>query len=157
MVHGGAEVGDFLISARASKSKYLLCDGAAYSRETYADLFAEIGTTFGVGDGSTTFNVPDAEGRVPLVAGSGSGLTARTMGDKGGEETHLLTAAEIPPHNHPLPVGGAATGAGAATNYWQGPGPSSGSSTGNNIGGGSAHNNMPPYIALGNLFIYAGV
>lgn len=57
---------------------WLLCDGAAVSRTTYADLFAAISTTFGVGDGSTTFNVPDLRGRVPL--GAGTGTVAETAG-----------------------------------------------------------------------------
>ncbi|TNE75019.1 hypothetical protein EP331_00185 [bacterium] len=67
-------------------ANYLKCDGAAISRTTYADLFAVISTTYGVGDGSTTFNLPDLQGRVPLGAGSGSGLTSRTLGATGGQE-----------------------------------------------------------------------
>ena len=55
--------GDFLVSFNSSIDGFLLCDGSAVSRETYADLFAVIGTTFGDGDGSTTFNLPDFRGR----------------------------------------------------------------------------------------------
>ena len=86
---------------------YLLCDGSAVSRTTYADLFAALGTTYGAGNGSTTFTLPDMRGRMPMGAGTGAGLnasgtgaptgtaqTARTRGDWGGEETHLLTGAE---------------------------------------------------------------
>lgn len=86
---------------------YLLCDGTAVSRATYAPLFAIISTTYGTGDGSTTFNVPDLRGRMPMGAGTGTGLnasgtgapsgtaqTARARGAWGGEETHLLTGAE---------------------------------------------------------------
>lgn len=51
-------------------ANWLLCDGTAVSRTTYADLFAAIGTTFGVGDGSTTFNVPDFRGIFPRGIGS---------------------------------------------------------------------------------------
>ncbi len=65
---------------------YLPCDGSAVSRVTYADLFASIGTTFGIGDGSTTFNVPDLRGRVAMGDGQGSGLTNRTSGTSGGTE-----------------------------------------------------------------------
>ena len=79
---------------------YLLCNGSAVSRTTYAALFAAIGTTYGAGDGSTTFNLPDLQGRFPLGAGSGDGLTARTVGQKDGEEGHALTAAEMPAHSH---------------------------------------------------------
>ena len=67
---------------------WLLCDGSAVSRTTYAVLFAAIGTTWGAGDGSTTFNLPDLRGRAPIGAGKGSGLTARTLGDSVGVETH---------------------------------------------------------------------
>ena len=79
---------------------YLMCDGQAVSRTTYAALFAAIGTTYGAGDGSTTFNLPDLQGRFPLGAGAGNGLTARTVGQKDGEEVHALTADEMPAHTH---------------------------------------------------------
>jgi microcystin-dependent protein len=88
-------------------SGYLLCDGSAVSRTTYAALFAVLSTTYGSGDGSTTFTLPDMRGRMPMGAGTGTGLnasgtgapsgtaqTARTRGQWGGEETHLLTGAE---------------------------------------------------------------
>lgn len=79
---------------------WLLCDGAAVSRTTYATLFAAIGTTWGAGDGSTTFNLPDLRGRAPIGAGTGSGLTARTLGGKLGSEniqahTHSFTQPTI--------------------------------------------------------------
>src|SRR5690606_28135610 len=54
--------------------KWLECDGSAVSRSTYSSLFAAIGTTWGVGDGETTFNVPDLRGRTLIGAGTGSGL-----------------------------------------------------------------------------------
>lgn len=79
---------------------YLLCNGAAVSRTTYADLFAVIGTTWGAGDGSTTFNLPDLRGRVTIGSGQGSGLTNRTLAGSGGEENHALTLAENGTHNH---------------------------------------------------------
>lgn len=79
---------------------WLFCDGAAVSRETYAALFAAIGTTWGAGDGSTTFNLPDARGRSAMGAGQGSGLTARTLGQLLGVEKHALTADENGQHGH---------------------------------------------------------
>ena len=90
---------------------WLVCDGSAISRTTYATLFAAIGTTWGAGDGSTTFNIPDLRGRTPIGAGTGSGLTARTLGDNLGAETHdhggnsgevTLSAAQsgLPAHTH---------------------------------------------------------
>ena len=86
------------------------CDGVAVSRTTYADLFAYVGTAYGVGDGSTTFNKPDFRDRVPIgVSPGGLGAdrpTARSVGQVGGEEKHFLTAAEsgVGPHAHTFPV-----------------------------------------------------
>src|SRR5688500_109770 len=80
---------------------WLACDGALYSRATYARLFAAIGTTYGAGDGSTTFAVPDTRRRV-LVGSGGTGTAplANTVGSTGGAETHSLTSGEGPTHNH---------------------------------------------------------
>jgi len=69
-----------------STKRYLLCNGQAVSRSTYSALFTAISTTYGTGDGSSTFNVPDMMGRVPVGTGAGSGLTSRTIGATGGTE-----------------------------------------------------------------------
>ncbi len=79
---------------------WLLCDGAAVSRTTYSALFAVVGTTFGSGNGSTTFNVPDLRGRVPVGAGQGPGLSPRTRGQAYGEEAHFQQVNEVAAHNH---------------------------------------------------------
>lgn len=80
---------------------WLLCDGQAVSRTTYATLFAAISTTWGVGDGSTTFNVPDMARRVPVGSGgSGTGTLGNALGNTGGSETHTLITAEMPSHTH---------------------------------------------------------
>lgn len=79
---------------------FLAEDGSVISRVTYARLFEAIGTTYGAGDGSTTFKLPDSRGRANIGSGTGSGLSARTLGAVGGEETHLLTESEIPSHTH---------------------------------------------------------
>lgn len=86
----------------AAPAGWLVCDGSAVSRTTYANLFAVIGTTFGAGDGSTTFNVPDLRGRGPIGSGTGSGLTARTTGQQLGNETHAMTNAELVNHTHSI-------------------------------------------------------
>lgn len=94
-------VGSILDYAGATApSGWLICDGGAVSRTTYAALFAVIGTTFGAGDGSTTFNLPDLRGRTSIGVGQGTGLSNRTRGSKGGSETHKLTVNEMPKHNH---------------------------------------------------------
>lgn len=80
---------------------WLICNGQAVSRTTYANLFNIIGTNFGAGDGSTTFNLPDLQGRMLMGAGSGF-----AVGEEGGadEQTVTLTAANIPPHRHAIGV-----------------------------------------------------
>lgn len=88
-------------------SGFLACDGSAVSRTTYAKLFSAIGTGWGTGDGTTTFNVPDLRGRALIGAGTGSGLSARTLGTQNiGEETHILSTGEMPSHNHGGATGG---------------------------------------------------
>jgi len=81
-------------------SGWLVADGSCISRTTYADLFAVVGEVFDPCDASTTFGLPDMRGRVPVGAGAGTGLSARTLGQTFGEETHLQTIAEMPSHNH---------------------------------------------------------
>ena len=74
---------------------WLLCDGSAVSRTTYAALFAAIGTAYGTGDGSTTFNLPNTQDRIPVGV---SGTRAR--GTTGGASTVTLTTAQLPAHSH---------------------------------------------------------
>lgn len=163
---------------------WLLCDGTAVSRTTYSNLYSVIGTTYGVGDGSTTFGLPDMRGRVPMGAGTGNqlnasgsgaitggtGMTARAAGAFGGEETHLLSSAEIPAHSHPVSdaghnhgaiatagVGGGATVAGwtvggasgaNATNFAYTGSSTTGLTVSNNTGGGGRHAVVPPFVVL---------
>jgi len=150
---------------------WLFCFGQNVSRTTYAALFTAIGTTYGVGDGSTTFGIPDLRGRA--IAGkddmggtSANRLTSPINGDNlgaaGGSESHTLTLAQLPAHSHPLPEGVSGTpveanpGArfrGGYTNAVA----TSGSSTGTgNAGSGNSHNNVQPTIVL-NYMIFAGV
>lgn len=79
----------FLNGSTSAPSGWFLCDGTAKSRTIYLDLFTKIGTNYGVGDGSTTFNLPDLRGRFPLgVASAGTGST---IGATGGLIDHLHT------------------------------------------------------------------
>lgn len=80
---------------------YLVEDGAAVSRTTYASLFSSIGTTYGPGDGSTTFNLPDSTGRVSVGIDTADSRFDQ-LGEKYGEKTHTLTVAEMPSHTHDL-------------------------------------------------------
>jgi microcystin-dependent protein len=129
---------------------WLWCDGDAIDRWYYARLFGIIGVQFGSGDGSTTFNLPDMRGRVPValdnLGGSDAGRlsAANTVGGTGGTETHTLTSAEMPTHTHPLAQTLVEAGVSATVNY---DGGSAGGTTGF-TGSGSAHNNMQPYLLL---------
>lgn len=145
----------------SAPSGWLLCDGSAISRTTYASLFSAIGTTFGVGDGSSTFNIPDARGRV--IAGqddmggsaasrlttAGSGVDGATLGAAGGAQNVTLSAAEsgLPSHSHTVAyVTGADTGASGLT--YGGTATATSMSTG--AAGGSAassaHTNVQPTL-----------
>lgn len=96
----------------SAPSGYLLCYGQAISRTTYATLFNVIGTTYGAGDGSTTFNVPDLRGRVVAgqddmggtsanrLTGQSGGVDGDVLGGSGGGETHTLDTSEMPAHAH---------------------------------------------------------
>jgi microcystin-dependent protein len=86
----------------APNSEWLICDGSAVSRTTYATLYGIIGTTFGVGNGSTTFNLPDMRSRMPIGVGTGTGLSARTLAQTNGAETHTIASGNLPTHTHNL-------------------------------------------------------
>jgi len=91
---------------------WLLLDGSAVSRSTFSALFAIFGTTYGAGDGSTTFNLPDMRGRVPVGKNA---ATFATLGAVGGEETHALTVAELASHDHGAVTGATSAGTPAGT------------------------------------------
>lgn len=90
---------------------YLECDGSAVSRTTYAALYGAIGTTYGAGDGSTTFALPDLRRRVVMGAGGSAATStiASTLGSTGGAEAVTLSAAQMPRHTHHISTGGAHT------------------------------------------------
>ena len=151
---------------------YLLSFGQNVSRSTYAALFTAIGTTYGVGDGSSTFGIPDLRGRV--VAGqddmgdtSADRLTSPINGDilgaAGGSESHTLLTTELAGHQHLLfadAEGGqvyptasnyvAKKGNWGSSNNYQASGTDTVASLGlsSSTGGGQAHNNVQPTIIL---------
>lgn len=132
-----------LHGAASAPSGYLLCDGSLVSRVTYAALFAAIGTAYGAGNGSSTFGLPDYRGRVPIGAGTGAGLSARSVGQSIGAETHQVSIAELPSHTH---TGSATTAVGylaAGANT----GSVSSAQTGS-AGADQPHNNMQPSLVV---------
>jgi len=137
----GVPVGTMMVYAGATvPAGWLKADGAALSRTTYAALFAALGTVYGAGDGSTTFNLPDMDDRV--VVGSGFSYT---RGQQGGAATVTLSAAQMPSHTHSAGVGTAAvtvaSGTGASVS-------NATAATTGSTGSGSAHENMPPFVAM---------
>jgi microcystin-dependent protein len=154
---------------------WLLCDGSAVSRTTYAALFAATLIKYGGGDGINTFNLPDARGRVILGAGAGAGLTSRVVGQVLGEETHTLNIGEMPAHSHTGQTGGVNVGgtwdgrlleyngAGSDRGFQYSGYTLAGSNPFNNhqhavstvvVGGGAAHNTMPPSLVLSCIIKY---
>ena len=132
---------------------YMFANGQAISRTTYSDLFAIYGTTFGAGDGSTTFNLPNLNGRTPV------GLNAKdsdfnTIGKTGGEKAHTLTANELAAHRHGFQGGSAlftqpdqgVKGLGSGNLWIEGVGAIPTTST--DGGANQPHNNMQPYMVL---------
>lgn len=136
---------------------WLKADGSAIPRVTYASLFALLGTTYGPGDGSTTFNLPDLRGRVPVGLGTnsfgGSPMPVVTLGQTGGEETHVLTTNEMVSHTHVFGSSiQSATGAGSnlvtggtAGYFWD----LNAATQSSDVNGGSdvAHDNMQPFTS----------
>ena len=180
---------------------WVFCDGSALSRETYSKLFDVIGTTYGTGDGSTTFNVPDMRARAAigtnnaaLPNGKNASYSQRNRGASGGSETVALNDVKyLPAHTHgektltgyiqfrryggsansgtiTTAVGGIVSASSVAnqTNYANVAVQSNVSSTNhsrqtinaththNSVGSGTAHENMPPFIAV-NYMIFTGV
>jgi microcystin-dependent protein len=78
---------------------WALCDGSLLAISSNTALFSILGTTYG-GNGQTTFGLPDLRGRLPMHAGSGPGLTPRSLGESGGAEAVTLVAGQMPQHNH---------------------------------------------------------
>ena len=138
-----------------------ICNGEAISRSDYSDLFSVIGTTYGAGDGSTTFNLPDFRGRAAIGAGTGTATdaTAHSLGSNGGTETVTLNVSQIPSHGHLYGDATVRTYGSTESNKgsssWQWGGYATLSGLIGNTGGGQAHNNMQPYAVV-NYIIYVG-
>lgn len=142
-----------MYGGKTAPDGYMFANGQAISRTTYSDLFAIYGTTFGAGDGSTTFNLPNLNGRTP-VGLNASDSDFNTIGKTGGEKTHTLTQNELAAHRHGF-QGGAALftqqdqgvkGLGSGNLWIEGVGAIPTTST--DGGANQPHNNMQPYMVL---------
>ena len=140
----------------------MLCDGAAVSRTTYAALFALIGTKYGIGNGSTTFNLPNLKGRVPV------GMDALqsefdTLGETGGAKTHTLTQAQLPnvdlkiganEYNYDIRIGLDQRFTAESASLLTGLGGTMKEFATVHLGNGQAHNNLQPYTVVNYIIYY---
>jgi microcystin-dependent protein len=164
-----------LFAGNFAISNYSFCNGATLAISQNQALFSLLGTTYG-GNGVTTFQLPDLRGRVPISQGQGPGLTNRVIGTPGGLENVTLTTATTPPHQHAF---NASTG--ATTTAVAGPSVVTGklqSTDGafytaagqpgftlvnlnanavSQMGGGQAHNNQQPTLAISYLISLYGI
>lgn len=128
-------------------ANWLICDGSAISRTTYADLFAVIGTNFGSGDGSTTFNLPNMKGKVAVGLDSNDS-DFNSIGKTGGGKTHTLTVEEIPSHTHLMEGVRKWVGSEIGNVKWPQDGEYQHAKEGmptDYTGGNQSHNNLQPY------------
>ncbi len=135
---------------------YLECDGALVLIATYPDLYSAIGNTWYGSPPTDYFGLPDLRGRTLIGAGTGTGLTARTLGTTDGHETHTLITAEIPAHAHYMIANHAnvrfwdVSNTGGTVNPTFGAGtrsPYDAAATQSN-GSDGAHNNMQPWAGV---------
>lgn len=150
-------------STGTAPTGWSFCDGTTLVRLTETALFAVIGTTYGVGNGTTTFNKPNFNGRVPVGFDS-TQTEFDAMGETGGEKTHVLTSTEMPSHTHiqnshihSFGGNGALTDGSTGVNYalpsgsfygFRATSTNATTPTNQNTGGDGAHNNLQPYITV---------
>ncbi len=140
------------------------CDGQLLPINQNQALFSLLGTTFG-GDGRVNFALPDLRGRVPIHGGGG-----HVLGERGGEQAHTLSSAEMPSHTHAVAASTSATGGssnptgkylGGANNVYAPPG--AGSQTTlrpdavTTVGSSQAHQNMQPFLVLNLCIALQGI
>jgi len=150
---------------------WAFCNGQLMPISQNTALFSLLGVTYG-GDGKSNFALPNLQGRTPMQAGQGPGLSLRDLGEQAGEEAVTLLTTEMPAHSHGA-VAASGTGQGSpANNAWAsglktGPSVYSPSDPNNNVqmnplalsitGGGQPHNNLMPYLTLNFCIALQGV
>jgi microcystin-dependent protein len=150
-----------LLSFNFAPRGWATCDGQLLPINQNAALFSLLGTTYG-GNGSTTFGLPDLRGRAPLHQSNGF-----QQGQRGGEESHVLSVAELAAHTHPVNTNSAAANNGAPlNNTWSAQSANAYGTTPNNqmnpatiqaSGGGQAHPNLQPYLVINFCIALQGI
>lgn len=153
---------------------WALCNGQLMPISQNTALFSLLGTTYG-GDGKSTFGLPNLQGAAPLGAGQGPGLSLRSLGESGGEQTVTLLTTEMPAHTHTAQADAAGGGNAVPTNNaWGASGgrgrpaaPYAPTSPASNVqmsvsgtsvtGTGLPHNNMPPYLCMTFIIALQGI
>jgi microcystin-dependent protein len=143
---------------------WALCNGQLLPINQNQALFSLLGTTFG-GDGRVNFALPDLRGRAPVHVGSG-----HTLGERGGEQAHTLSIAEVPTHTHGVSATSAAATTQDPTGRVLAQSPATNRSYGNatglvalspesvaNVGGSQAHLNMQPFLTLSFCIALQGI
>jgi microcystin-dependent protein len=149
---------------------WAFCNGQLLPIAQNTALFSLIGTTYG-GDGRTTTALPNLQGRAPMHPGRGPGLTSRLLGQRGGVETITLSESQMPNHNHSLQGTSSPASTNAPNNtttlarsingnsYKLGATADASMDTGALLpaGGGQAHNNLQPYLAINYIIALVGM
>lgn len=150
---------------------WAFCDGQLLPISQNTALFSLVGTTYG-GDGRSTFALPNLQGRAPMHAGQGPGLSSRQMGETGGQETVTLTESELPMHSHTMSAQSGAASSRSPTGRtlahpargmtYASPSANLASLANETLApagaaGGGSHNNMMPYLTLSFCIALQGV
>lgn len=146
---------------------YAFCNGQLLPINQNTALFSLLGTTYG-GNGTTTFGLPNLQGRAALHFGQGPGLSNYSQGQTAGVENHTLTQPEMPAHNHPVlssantadqtyPPNNLLANAGSAQAFSNTASAAMNPGTLANTGGNQAHNNMQPYLVLNYCIALSGI
>src|SRR2546422_4423587 len=150
-----------IISWNYAPRGWALCNGQLLPINQNQALFALLGTTYG-GNGQTTFALPNLQGRAPIHFGN-----SHTLGEKAGETAHTLAIGELPAHTHTAVGSDAGANTPNPTNaYWASGGQPAYSNAGSGpmspqavapVGGGQAHENLPPYLVLNFCIALVGI
>ena len=151
-----------IMSFNFAPKGWALCNGQFLPINQNQALFALLGTTYG-GNGQTTFALPDLRGRTPIEVGSG-----HTLGERGGEQSHTVSIAELPTHTHTVSGSTTSTGGfdnlqnnflGSANNVYAQPQnlTTLNPNTIGNTGGSQPHSNMQPFLTLSFCIALQGI